>query len=747
MAELFSTFLDLRYLNSSSSFQPLCVSSNVLPKPYGPTRSSLLARSPRTRTSSSAHRILAKPPPSSDLELISTIERSDGSVVFRFGSAEEKAEMEFRGGDDAVGVDQKMESEDGAGKDLSVVSEELREIGEVRDGNAERGMIPDDVVETMELDDGREMELSRGSRGDGNIEVEVFEKVFAGIPQEHQNLDLETVHSRSAVMQIVETVQEDEFLDLEAERGGGSVMECSEIQQVEKDLDLESVQSSSPVMEFSETLQQGSSLDLVKDQRGGSLMECSEILRKEKNLEHVGLERAQSSNPVMELSETLLEKNSLSLEREQSDGSVTEFIGTLQEENTFDITRNQDGASVSGFSGILSEKKSPDSEREWSGGSGTTDEVTTVNEGSMEAKVNGYVDYGDAKAMKVLNNDLSEPIEKIQVDAVASEEFTPAEIEAIQDVETTCASVEDFIMLEKTSPSMYLQAESIEGDENNRMNVEVAGSTFIQMPEVETEVNSNGETVISGRRFFLSSGAAMLPHPSKALTGGEDAYFVACTNWFGVADGVGQWSFEGINAGLYSRELMENCAKFVAECQTVPGTGPDQILIQSAAKAYFPGSSTVLVAFFDGQALHVANIGDSGFILIRNGDVFRRSSPMVYEFNFPLQIERGDDPSQLIERYKIDLEEGDVIVTATDGLFDNLYDEEIASFVSKSLQTKRKPKEMAEFLVVRAQEIGRSASARSPFADAAHEAGYITYSGGKLDDVTVVVSVVQSSSL
>lgn len=57
----------------------------------------------------------------------------------------------------------------------------------------------------------------------------------------------------------------------------------------------------------------------------------------------------------------------------------------------------------------------------------------------------------------------------------------------------------------------------------------------------------------------------------------------------------------GINAGLYSRELMENCAKFVAECQTVPGTGPKQILVRSAAKAYSPGSSTVLVAFFDGQ--------------------------------------------------------------------------------------------------------------------------------------------------
>lgn len=46
----------------------------------------------------------------------------------------------------------------------------------------------------------------------------------------------------------------------------------------------------------------------------------------------------------------------------------------------------------------------------------------------------------------------------------------------------------------------------------------------------------------------------------------------------------------------------------------------------------------------------------------------------------------------LLQHYKIDLDEGDVIVAATDGLFDNLYEEEIASIVSKSLQIKQKPK-------------------------------------------------------
>ncbi|RRT57749.1 hypothetical protein B296_00021154 [Ensete ventricosum] len=103
------------------------------------------------------------------------------------------------------------------------------------------------------------------------------------------------------------------------------------------------------------------------------------------------------------------------------------------------------------------------------------------------------------------------------------------------------------------------------------------------------------------------------------------------------------------------------------------------------------------------SVLHVANIGDSGFIVLRNGIVFRRSTPMVYGFNFPLQIERGDDPSRYIE-------------------------------------------EIAELLAMRAQEVGRSASARSPFADAALAAGYPGFTGGKLDDVTVVVSVVQRSN-
>ncbi|KAK1290907.1 putative protein phosphatase 2C BIPP2C1 [Acorus calamus] len=301
------------------------------------------------------------------------------------------------------------------------------------------------------------------------------------------------------------------------------------------------------------------------------------------------------------------------------------------------------------------------------------------------------------------------------------------------------------IMEKEFTPPISFQQENTEGDEQHNETMESTTSTLSQMPHTGSSSDPNKEMALSSPRLFLSSGAAILPHPSKALTGGEDAYFVAHENWLGVADGVGQWSLEGINAGLYARELMDNCARFVSELQTIPGTKPEEVLIRGSAVTRSPGSSTAVVSFCDGQVLHVANLGDSGFIIIRNGAVFKRSTPMLYGFNFPLQIQSGDDAAPLIETYAIDLHAGDVIITATDGLFDNLYEQEIAAIVLKSLQASLSPSEIAEFLVKRAQDIGKSASSRSPFADAAHAAGYSGYTGGKLDDVTVIVSIVQSS--
>lgn len=56
-----------------------------------------------------------------------------------------------------------------------------------------------------------------------------------------------------------------------------------------------------------------------------------------------------------------------------------------------------------------------------------------------------------------------------------------------------------------------------------------------------------------------------------------------------------------------------------------------------------------------------------------------------------MKVERDhSNKFPFLQRYSIDLDEGDVIVTATDGLFDNLYEQEITSIVTKSFQKRMK---------------------------------------------------------
>jgi hypothetical protein len=57
----------------------------------------------------------------------------------------------------------------------------------------------------------------------------------------------------------------------------------------------------------------------------------------------------------------------------------------------------------------------------------------------------------------------------------------------------------------------------------------------------------------------------------------------------------------GINAGLYARELMDSCEKIITETQGAPGMRTEEVLAKAADEARSPGSSTVLVAHFDGQ--------------------------------------------------------------------------------------------------------------------------------------------------
>ncbi|WVZ58568.1 hypothetical protein U9M48_008829 [Paspalum notatum var. saurae] len=382
-------------------------------------------------------------------------------------------------------------------------------------------------------------------------------------------------------------------------------------------------------------------------------------------------------------------------------------------------------------------------------------EVLAAAESEYEAEGDGLAVEAGVPTVGAAAESIGTALEERE----ASEDASAVDASGSREEATGAAGLEDSEAASEGSSAQYFDTD--EETESSGSSSDEQGADFgVPLPTAEqvsnkvdwkketSEVKSSDRMVpVAPSTLVISSGAAVLPHPSKVATGGEDAYFIADNGWFGVADGVGQWSFQGINAGLYARELMDGCKKFITENNGAPDLRPEQILSQAAEETCSPGSSTVLVAHFDGQVLQASNIGDSGFLVIRNGEVFKKSKPMLYGFNFPLQIEKGDDPLKLVENYTIDLKEGDAIVAATDGLFDNIYEHEVAALISKSLQADLKPTEIAEHLAVKAQEVGRSGAGRSPFSDAALSAGYLGYSGGKLDDIAIVVSIVRTSEI
>ena len=263
---------------------------------------------------------------------------------------------------------------------------------------------------------------------------------------------------------------------------------------------------------------------------------------------------------------------------------------------------------------------------------------------------------------------------------------------------------------------------------------------------------------------FLRRGVFCIPGPGKERSGGEDAFFCTPTA-LGVADGVGSWINEGIDPSLYPRKLMSaalnSSLKTPTELAKINEFPPLAILqeaYQAAAKARVLGSSTAVVcSMLDENRLGILNVGDSGIRIVRNGSLLFGSAEGTFSFNFPYQLGPTSDfrPAQG-ERAIITLLRGDVIVLASDGVLDNVYDDDIIKFVSplamtatgkddKEVPSLLTPAQAAEDLAKFAFKLSRTRSGTSPFGARAKEAGH-HYDGGKPDDITVVLAVADEDS-
>lgn len=297
----------------------------------------------------------------------------------------------------------------------------------------------------------------------------------------------------------------------------------------------------------------------------------------------------------------------------------------------------------------------------------------------------------------------------------------------------------------------------------------------------------------------------------------EDAHFVCNVmlpdekdgtlrnvTYFGVADGVGSWREYNVDPREFSHRLMQECENILLEaCHSTPDQGgskfrrviaPGEILTQAYERVKAEnviGSCTACVALFDNvrHQLHFSNLGDSGIIVLRHIDsevagslkrdrvtpraertsdlrIAFVSQQQLFSFNHPYQIgwtgeDMGNEPNSFKSprnscTTSIHLRRGDIIVMATDGLFDNVDIDDIAKVAldwenkfgfiragditarerrwkmgnSMTLLSAENIQDLSSKLCLLARENSLDSSKDSPFAILAKE-NDIMWSGGK----------------
>lgn len=235
---------------------------------------------------------------------------------------------------------------------------------------------------------------------------------------------------------------------------------------------------------------------------------------------------------------------------------------------------------------------------------------------------------------------------------------------------------------------------------------------------------------------------------------GEDAFFISRRrNTCGVADGVGAWMEQGIDSGVYSRTLVSYIKR---GCERHRLHDPLEMLkfaYDRITDDGIQGSTTMCLLTLQPSSsiICACNLGDSGFLVARGGQLILRSAPQQHGPNHPYQLGANRDVPEDSDLLKFSVHPGDVIVLGTDGLFDNLHIDEILTFIQtltakrlkENLLTTAPPKtfarELSELLLNAAVEASADPEKYCPINQ---QNSKIQPLGGKLDDITVMVAQV-----
>ncbi|CAL5396522.1 unnamed protein product [Camellia sinensis] len=127
------------------------------------------------------------------------------------------------------------------------------------------------------------------------------------------------------------------------------------------------------------------------------------------------------------------------------------------------------------------------------------------------------------------------------------------------------------------------------------------------------------------------------------------------------------------------------------------------------------------------EGLHAINLGDSGLIVVRDGCTIFRSPVQQHDFNFTYQLESGNggDLPSSGQVFTIPVAPGEVVIAGTDGLFDNLYNNEVTAVVAHAMRAGLGPQVTAQKIAALACQRVQDKNRQTPFSTAAQDTGSV----------------------
>lgn len=197
---------------------------------------------------------------------------------------------------------------------------------------------------------------------------------------------------------------------------------------------------------------------------------------------------------------------------------------------------------------------------------------------------------------------------------------------------------------------------------------------------------------------FVSSSYSK-QHPAKTSTGivNADAVEEGLTH-LAICDGVSGVHHLGIPPDELPRDLLESCRAKI-QCQAGQhraeaddGTWLTGLIEEAYDSTHVYGATTLLLAVLRASNLVTANLGDCALLVFRPCSLrplrlrpIFKTEPGRYDSRRPVQVQRlrgfsDSNAHTVIQGAMVSttpLQHGDLLVLGSDGLFDNLRDEEI----------------------------------------------------------------------